>query len=143
MGAGIFGNHTCRFGAALQAARPAPCVLGYGTDGGAGRLAVPGKACAVAADAALHVDTVVGVAHGAPALGDLCALRGAPLVLVARRVPVRLHRLHPRCHLGEAPWAARWRLRGGVRAGLVHPLARCFRLGERLGGRALFGGPGG
>src|SRR5207253_826023 len=113
-----FRNHTFRFGAALQAALTEPFVLGNGTDGVEVLLEVPGNEFAVAAYAALHVDTVVGVADGAHALGDLRTLRGEPLVLLASRVHVLLHLLHPRCHLGEAPWAALLRLLVGVVEGV-------------------------
>ena len=39
---------------------------------------------------------------------------GEPLVRVASRVHVLLPLLQPRCHLGEAPWAALLRLLVGV-----------------------------
>jgi hypothetical protein len=100
-------HYPFRCGEALQAALTTPCGLGHGTDGVDVLREGPGKAFAVAAYAALHVDKVGGVAEGAQALGALRARRSAPLGLVASRVHVLRPLRQPRCHRGEAPWACR------------------------------------
>ena len=71
---------------------------------------------AVAPHAALHVNKVVGVADGADALGDLLALRGEALVLLARRFHLLRNLLRGLASplgdaLDRALLARRWRCR--------------------------------
>src|SRR5437016_5101414 len=127
---------------ASKARRAEAFLLGHGADRRAVRREIPSAQRAVAAYAALHVDTVVRVAEGVKTLGDLLALRGEALVRLARRVDVLLALLHARGSLWGAPWAALGRRLGDGVEGLGPPRERLFRLGDSLVGRSLCDGHG-
>ena len=84
-------------------------------------LDIPGNELAVATHAALQVDKVVGVANGANALGDLLALPGETLVLVASGCHVLRHLLQARCRLWRTARTALLRLVVGVDRGARAP----------------------
>ena len=82
-------------------------------------LDITGNELAVATHAALQVDKVVGVADGADALGDLLALPGEALVLLASGFHLLLHLLQARGRLWGTTRATLcrlvvWRCRGAL-----------------------------
>jgi hypothetical protein len=83
---------------------------------------------------------VVGVAHGANALGDLLALSGETVVFLASRFHCLFNLLQARGPFWRAPRAALFRLVVGRVERFLPPLERLFRLGGGLFGRSLFDG---
>ena len=128
-----FGHHALGFLETLQAGLAELFLLGNGADRVDVALDIPGNELAVATHAALQVDKVVGVADGADALGDLLALPGEALVLVASGCP----RPAPPAPGSRPPLeddldhACASVVVSGVEV-LLHPLERLFRLREAL-----------
>jgi hypothetical protein len=79
-----FGHDALGFRDLLQARLAETFLLSNGANRSDVLLDIPCNELAVAADTALQVDKVVGVADGAKALRDLLALPGETLVLVVR-----------------------------------------------------------
>jgi hypothetical protein len=78
-----FGPHARGLLETLHACLAEVFLLGKGADRGDVALDITGNALAIAPHTALHIDAVVGMADGAKAPGDLLALPGEALVLVA------------------------------------------------------------
>jgi hypothetical protein len=135
-----FGHHTRGFLDTIQARLAEVFVLGNGADRVDVALDIPDNELPIATHAALHVHKVVGVANGADALGDLFALPGEPLVLVACGLDILGHLLQARCRLWGAAWATLVRLAGGVVDTFLHQGERLCRLHNDLCGSPLFDG---
>jgi hypothetical protein len=114
--------------------------VGKGTDRVDVTLDSPGDERAVASHATLEGHKVVGVAKGPDALGDLLALRRAPLMLVASRVHCLRDLCQARRHLWGTTWTTLGRRAVGVVESRLHSLERLFGLRNGLGGRPLFDG---
>jgi len=125
---------------ALHAALAAPCVLGTRTSLRDRPLALCGQAWAVATPTAFTIDTMIGMADGAPALCDLRALLGEARRLTPGRRERRLGVLQTH----EGLWgAARPAFVGRAARGVPRrwPLRTLrVRFGGRLGGRGLCDG---
>ncbi len=83
---------------------------------------------------------MVGVTHGAYALGDLLALPAEALVLVARCLHLLLDLLQAHSALWGTARVVLYKLVVDHVEVLVHTRARLFRLGDGLVGRPLCGG---
>jgi hypothetical protein len=118
-------------------------LLGNGADRVDVPLDIPGNELTIATHATLQVDKVVRVADSANALGDLRALLGEALVLVASGFDFLRNLLDTRCHLWGAPWTPLCWLVVGTATVLWHTLERLFRLNDCLLGSSLFRGHGG
>ena len=78
-----FGHHTLRFLDSIQACLAQTFLLGNGAEHVDVPLDITGNEFPVPTHPALQVDKVVGMANGADALGDLLALLGEAVMLVA------------------------------------------------------------
>jgi hypothetical protein len=104
------------------------------------RLDICGKAWAIATHPAFAVDTRIGRAEAAEALGHLCALQGAALVLTTGRFAHRFGWLQAHGRLGGAARTAFFgRVAGAVLVGLRR-FARSPCFADALVGGPLCGG---
>src|SRR5712691_1500868 len=132
------GHHALRFLDAIQARLAASFLLGHGADRIDLVLDSTGNALAVATDAALQVDAVVGVADGTKALAHLLSLPGKALVLLASRLPFLLGLLQTWCCLWGPAGATPRRLRTVILGVLLHTGELLFSRRHGLVGSALF-----
>src|SRR5262249_51851732 len=129
-----FGHDALRFLHALEARLAEPFLLRHGANRVDVVLDILGNELLVATHTTLHVNEVIGVAHGTDALGDGLTLSAEALGLLASSFYILRPLLQARCRLWGTPWRRAVAM-GEIRVPL---LERLFGLHNGLGRRALF-----
>jgi hypothetical protein len=135
-----FGHHALRFRDAIQAYLAEAFLLGNGADGIDLVLDILCNQLAVAADTAIQVDEMIGVADGTNALAYLFSLLREALALLASCCHLLLGLLQAQCYLWRPTRTTPPRLGVGIVEVLLHPVERLFSGRCRLRGGPLFGG---